>query len=64
MTVFEPVLMIRSVSLDDPDREWGFESEEDLYLESDDDLYLEFELDRFLYRLCELLLFSEVDRAL
>ncbi len=44
ITVFDPVLVIRSV-LEDPERDWGLESCFGGYLESRDEGYLELELD-------------------
>ena len=53
ITVFEPVLVIRSV-LDDPERDCGLESDLGGYLDSRDEEYRGFEVDRSRYRLCEL----------
>ena len=63
ITVFEPVLVIRSV-LDDPERDCGLGSDLDGYLESRDDGYRELELDRSRYRLCELSRLRDLEGSL
>jgi hypothetical protein len=63
ITVFEPVLVIRSV-LDDPERDCGLESDLDGYLESRDEEYRELELDRSRYRLCELSRLRDLEGSL